>query len=357
MRKWTASLSCLATIFGILLATTGSAVAQGTGGTNITTSPVSADLTGQPGKSVSTTLQVENNEPTPVEINIQLETFKASGTNGQAQIFPAPAKSDFIKWVHFSQTSFVAEPNIWVPVTMTINLPSYASLGYYYAVIFKPQSSTVSTNDKSIIKGGNAILVLLDAKTPNTKPQLQLSSFTATKRLYEYLPVSFTVNIANTGNIYLPPTGDIFISKSSSFKSNIADIPINAAGGNILPNSSRVFNLSWSNGFPVFQPKTINGQKIVDKNGNLVQQLQWNFSKANEFRFGKYYAKLVMAYNNGTMDVPVVATLSFWVIPWKILGIAAVVIVLLVVGIYTSGHRLADRTFSKIKFTRKGRNR
>jgi hypothetical protein len=357
MKKWTIPLSGLAIVSGILLATTGSAVAQGLGGSNITTSPVSADLTGQPGSSVSTTLQVENNEPSPVRINVQLETFKAYGTTGQAQIYAAPANADFIKWVHFSQTSFIAQPNIWVPVTMTINLPSYASLDYYYAVVFKPQISTVSTNNKSIIKAGNAILILLDAKTPNAKPQLQLSSFIATKKLYEYLPVNFTVNVANTGNIYLPPTGDIFISKSSTFKTNIVSIPINSDGGNVLPGSSRIFNLSWANGFPVFQPKTINGQKIVDKKGNLIQQLQWNFSNANQFRFGKYYAKIVMAYNNGTMDVPVEATLSFWVIPWKILSIAAVVVVLMVIGLYTSGHRIADRTFRKLITSRKDRNR
>src|SRR5581483_5481672 len=149
MRKWSSSLTTFVGVLGMLFMATGSAFAQGTGGTNITTSPVSADLTGKPGSTVSTTLQVENNEPNPVTIDVQLETFKAYGTSGQAQIYSAPANADYIKWVHFSQTSFVAQPNIWVPVTMIINLPSYASLGYYYAVVFKPQVSTISTNDRS----------------------------------------------------------------------------------------------------------------------------------------------------------------------------------------------------------------
>lgn len=357
MRKRSTLFAVLAVVAGIVTANICSVFAQGISGTNITTSPVSADLTGKPGSSVSTTLQIENNAPNPVTINVQLETFKAYGTSGQAQIYSAPANADYIKWVHFSKTSFVAQPNIWVPVTMTINLPAYASLGYYYAVVFKPQVSTVSTNDKSIIKAGNAILVLLDAQTADARPQLQLANFIATRKLYEYLPVSFSINIKNTGNIYLPPTGDLFISKDNTFKTNIATIPLNAAGGNVLPGSSRIFNLNWTNGFPVFRPKAINGQKIVDKKGNLVQQLQWNFSNANNFRFGKYYAKLVMAYNNGSMDVPVVATLSFWVIPWKILSIAAIVLVLLVIGLYTSGHRIADRTYRKIKVAGKDRTR
>lgn len=355
MRKWSKSLTALVTVCGLVLATNGLANAQGTNGTNITTSPVSASLTGIPGSSVSTTLQVQNNEPTPVRINVQLETFKAYGASGQAQIYPAPANADFMKWVSFSQTTFVAQPNLWVPVTMTINLPKYASLGYYYAVVFKPQVATVSAKNNSIIKSGNAILVLLDAKTANANPQLQLASFVATKKLFEYLPVSFSINVRNSGNIYLPPNGDIFISKSSNFKSDIATIPINPAGGNVLPESNRVFNLTWDNGFPVFEAKTINGQKVVDAKGNQVQQLQWNFSQANNLRFGKYYAKLVMTYNDGTREIPVVATLSFWVIPWKLLSVVAVIVVLLVIGLYTSGHRIADRTFNKLKQVRKGK--
>ena len=356
MSTWRRSLATVITVCAVVFGTTGSALAQGTNGTNITTSPVSAALSGKPGSTVTTTLQVENNEAVPVKIDVQLETFKAYGTSGQAQIYQAPANADYIKWVHFSQTTFVAQPNIWVPVTMTISLPKYASLGYYYAVVFKPEVTTASANDKSIIKAGNAILVLLDAQTANADPQLQLSSFTATKKLFEYLPVNFNVNIKNSGNIYLPPSGDIFISKSSSFKNNITTIPLNAAGGNVLPDSSRVFNLSWINGFPVFQPKTINGQKIVDKKGQLVQQLQWNFSQANDLRFGKYYAKLVMVYNNGSREIPVEATLSFWVIPWKILSIAVIILILIIIGLYTSGHKLADRMFRSVKEARKGRS-
>lgn len=356
MRTWRRSFAAVITVCAVVFGTAGSVVAQGTNGTNITTSPVSAALSGKPGSTVTTTLQVENNEAVPVKIDVQLETFKAYGTSGQAQIYAAPANADYIKWVHFSQVSFEAQPNIWVPVTMTINLPKYASLGYYYAVVFKPEVTTASTNDKSVIKAGNAILVLLNAQTANANPQLQLASFTATKKLFEYLPVNFTVNIKNSGNIYLPPTGDIFISKSSSFKNNIATIPLNAAGGNVLPASSRVFNLSWDDGFPVFKPKTINGQKLVDKKGQLIQQLQWNFSNANDLRFGKYYAKLVMAYNNGSRDIPVEATLSFWVIPWKILSVVAIVLVLIIIGLYTSGHKLADRMFRSVKEARKGRS-
>jgi hypothetical protein len=325
----------------LLLPTSAFAASQGS---NITTSPVSVDLTARPGSSVTTTLQVENNASTPVPMNIQLETFKAYGTNGQAQILKPTAGDTYINWVHFSKTSFVATPGVWVPVQMTITLPNTAALGYYYAVMFRPGVSAIPGANTNVVKASNAILVLLDAQSGNAQPHIAVTSFTADKKLYEYLPATFSVDVRNTGNIYLPPSGDIYISKSSAFNKVIATIGVNSTLGNVLPGSSRDFVQQWSNGFPLFVPKTIDGQRVTNKQGKLLEQLRWNFSQAQTFRFGKYYARLALVYNNGKRDVPIQATLSFWVIPWKLLLIVLVVVAVLGVGLYSTGRKIVKRT-------------
>jgi hypothetical protein len=324
-------------------------------GTNITTSPISTSLTGKPGQSITTTLEMENNESSPIPIQVQLEKFRADGTNGQAQIMAGTASDVFLSWAHLSRTSFIAQPGAWSPVKLTINLPKTASLGYYYAVIFKPQTTLLPGQKTSNnIKSGNAILILVDANSGNAHPKLAVASFTATKKLYEYLPAEFSVEIHNTGNIYLPPAGDIYISRSSTGNDPITTIPINPNIGNVLPGTSRIFQQAWSNGFPVFVPKTVNGQKVTDKKGRVIEQLQWNFSQADKLRFGKYYAKMVMVYNNGLIDVPVDATLSFWVIPWKLLTIVVLVLVLVAVGLFVSGRKVAARA---VRLTQKVRKR
>jgi len=58
----------------------------------------------------------------------------------------------------------------------------------------------------------------------------------------------------NTGNIHLTPSGTIFISRDH--KHNLASLDVNASAGNILPNSNRIFQVNWDNGFPVFVTKT-----------------------------------------------------------------------------------------------------
>ena len=274
---------------GDIFASTVLAAGQGSG---ITTSPVSADLTAKPGSGVTTTLQVENNSPQPVAMTIELDTFRAYGTNGQAQIFTTRPGDASLSWVHFSKTSFIAQSGVWTPVQMTIDLPKDAGLGYYYAVLFKPKAQAKSPAHTNVVKGYNAILVLLDADNGNAHPRVDVTSFAADHKLYEYLPANFSVSVRNSGNIFLPPTGNIFISKSSNFNHVIDTLAINPGHGDVLPGSSRVFNGQWNDGFPIFTPETLAGQPVTDKNGKAIDQLKWNFSNANKLRFGKYYAKL-----------------------------------------------------------------
>lgn len=333
-------------VLGAVLTSTGTAAAAtvALGGVNLTTSPVATSLIGKPGSSSSTTLQVQNNTAVAETINIGLETFHAYGTAGAAQMMPFPKNDPTAKWVHFSENSFVAQPGVWNSIKMTVDLPANAGLGYYYAVIFKPQISAIEQKLGSAIKGGNAVLVLVNALSGNERPQITVTNFSADKKLYEYLPANFSITIKNTGNIFLAPTGDIYISKSSNFANSIDTLPVNESEGNVLAGTSRVFTQQWANGFPLFVPKTVDGEKITNKKGQLEQTLQWNFANANKFRFGEYYAKLVMVYNNGSFDVPIDATISFWVIPWKILSVVLVVLILVCIGLFGIGRKVAART-------------
>ena len=269
----------------------------------LTTTPVSLDLHIAPGTQTSSTLQFKNSSSVALPVNMQVQVFGAYGSSGQAAITKPKPSDPSTSWVSFSPSSFTAQPNVWTAVKMTINLPKTASLGYYYAVIFKPTIPTTTPQARSTsVKGSNAILVLVDSASGNEKKSISVANFSANKHVYEYLPVNFSVTLHNSGNIYLAPSGDIFISRNSDMSHSIATIPFNSSGANILPSSNRVFKNSWTDGFPVFVAKTINGQPVFDKKGDPIYSLNWDFSKANKFRFGKYYAQLTISYNDGTAN-------------------------------------------------------
>jgi len=310
---------------------------------NLTTSPLPILLSTKPGTSVTTDLRVQNSSSDPATIKVELKKFRANGVTGSPEILPRASGDSYFDWVHFSQTSFYAQPGQWTTIKMTVDVPTTAAFGYYYAVIFSQNTTgTAPTASKpgSKVNAGTAILVLLNARAPGEKEQLSVTKFSATHKLYEYLPATFNVMVRNTGNIYTAPSGTIFIKKGSS---TVAQLDINPGNGNILPGTSRQFSASWSDGFPVFKPKLVDGQVTTDKKGNQVMSLSWDFSHANHLRFGHYTAHLVAVYNNGTSDVPIQGDVSFWVVPWKLIPVILILVVLIGLGLWTSANGLLKR--------------
>jgi hypothetical protein len=328
--------ACLVLLFASVFTPAVHAAGNTSTGSVLTTSPVSVDLVGKPGSTTSTNLEVQNNGTRPITVNVKLDEFKAGNDNGRASIFTPPANDPSTTWVHFSKESFVAEPGVWNQVAMTINVPKTAAYGYYYAVLFEPDTSVSGLhNTTNKVKGANAVFVLLDAHIPGEKNTLQVTGFRSDKSVYQYLPASFSVTIRNTGNIFTVPQGDIFISRTSNGAA-MASMAINSGQGNILPGTNRIFSAKWNDGFPVYVTMRIDGQIVSDKNGKPVQQLHWNAGSISKFRFGKYYAHLVLVYKNGSgQDVPVSAVVSFWVIPWALLGVLLIVLVLVLFGVWT----------------------
>lgn len=319
----------LASPLTALAATPPVSVANPTGGTsNLTTSPITADLLIKPGETKTTTLQVKNNGDKALSIGVEVKTFKANGTNGQASILTPTITDPTLSYVRFSRTTFTAQPGVFTPIEMTISLPADAELGYYYAVLFKPvlpTPATISTNKFTL---SNAILVLVDTGSANEARKLTIGNFGASKKLYEYLPATFKINVRNEGNIYVAPRGVLTISRSGESAQSIASLDFNKPLGRVLPASSRDFTVNWSDGFPKYVTKTINGQPVPGKDGKQQSELKFNFADTDKFRIGKYHARLVMVYNNGQRDIPLYANVSFWVIPWKIIFLLILFILL-----------------------------
>lgn len=304
-------------------------------GTTITTSPISLELANKPGSSLTSVLQVRNNSTQAINILVKPELFQALGDNGQARIYPAPPGDPSITWVHFSQSSFIAQPGVWTKTTMTIDLPSTAAYGYYFAILFEPQPVLNILNPATNkVKGANAILVLADAQAPGQTQQLQVASFSSVKSTYEYVPATFNIKVYNSGNIYTAPTGDVYISRTKNGPI-IDTLDINSGLGNVLPETSRIFSVNWANGFPDYVDKRVNGQIVLAKNGLPQTRLDWNISKVSDFRYGRYYAHLVLVYNNGIRDIPISSYVSFWVIPWLLILIFLVVALLILFSLFT----------------------
>ena len=312
-----------------------SALAAADPGLNLTTSPLPINLITDPGTTVTADLRVRNDGAKTESLKVGLLKFGAYGDQGKPRLLAREAGDDYFDWVKFSRTTFDAPPGVWQTIKMTINVPKTAAFGYYYAVTFS--LADLGTPDagkrEAAIAGSAATLVLLEARSPNAKRQIDISEFNTDHGMYEFLPTDFKVNLRNNGNVHVVPRGTIFISQDEH---DVGSVDINTDRGNILPASNRVFTGQWSDGFPTYRVKEVDGKAVVDKKGNEVLELKWDLTQLSKLRVGKYTAHLLMAYDDGKRDVPIEAEVSFWVIPWRIIGVGLLVVVLLGAGVWAT---------------------
>jgi hypothetical protein len=305
-------------------------------GINLTTSPLPINLSVNPGQSVSTSLRIQNAASTTQKIKVSLMKFSAYGETGKPALQDRAPGDDYFDWVSFSPSSFSAPPKQWMSVKMTIAAPKTAAFGYYYAVVFSPADQNPTGKGNKFI-GSTAILVLLDVKSPNAKRSAKVVDFKTDKKTYEFLPVSFSVRLHNDGNVHLLPAGTIYIKRGSK---QVAALPFNTQHGNILPNSYRVYTTAWNDGFPVYVDKTQDGRVVLDSHDQPVKELKWDFTRLPHLKFGHYTANLLAVYDNGSRDVPMEASVSFWVVPWRIIGFVIIVGGLALIGLWSSGRNI-----------------
>ncbi len=324
------SLALIGLVAGLLFGGQAHAAAP-RGGFNIITSPLPIKLSTPPGRTVTTELRMKNQGTSAEGIKVGLMKFGATGENGVPDLFNLSPKDTYASWVSFSPSRFVAQPGVWQTVKMTINVPADAGLGYYLAVTFS-RDATLDQKGATNLNGSVATLVLLNVESANEKRQLQIVSFTADHNLFEYLPVNFNIRLHNPGNIYIAPAGNIFINRGGK---QVAVLVFNPAGGSVLPASNRLYTQPWSDGFPVFKPISVNHKPITDGKGKPKMSLKWNFADLNKFRFGHYTAKLLVVYNNGQEDVPLQASVSFCVMPWKLMLLILIILAVVGYGIWS----------------------
>jgi hypothetical protein len=304
-----------------------------TDGINLQISPLPIELNAKPGTNAHSDLRVRNVGNKTEKLQVRLLAV-SEDDNGEVHLTNPSPTDEWVKWVSFDRQTFDAPSNQWQTVKMSVNVPRSAAFGYYFAVEYLRANEVAPQPGKAVARGAVATFILLNAETAGAKREAQVTNFTADKKSYEFLPAGFSVKVRSTGNVHVAPHGNIFIAKGGK---QVGVVDVNANRGNILPKGSRFFDAAWQDGFPVYQVKNgPDGQPLLDKKGQPQKSLRWDFSHANRLRSGHYTAHLVMVYDNGSRDVPMEATVSFWVIPWRVIGILLVVAIFVAVGLWST---------------------
>jgi len=201
-----------------------------------------------------------------------------------------------------------------------------AGFSYSFALLISRQANTKAAAGTRLIKGSVAVFTLVNVDRPGATSNLSVSSFSTSKHVYDYLPTTFSIKFKNTGNTIAQPYGNIFVQRGKDAKVPLATLDVNENKGYILPGTERTITASWGDGFPVY--------KSTLANGSTTQKLTWNWGQLSKLRIGKYTAHLVAVYSQAGRDVPIEGSVSFWVIPWKILLVLLAVVLLVLFALF-----------------------
>jgi hypothetical protein len=261
-------------------------------------------LTADPGQTIKTTISLRDVSSTPLIVTNEVNDFTAAGLDGTPQLMideETAGPYSLKEWVS-PISQILLKPREVKQVPVTINVPADASPGAHYGVIRFTGTPPELEDTGVSLSASLGALVLLKVNGA-VKEELSLAKFFATHNdkpgpLFEGMPIKFSTHIKNTGNMFEAPTGNIKIK--NMFGKTIAAVNINLNKNNILPDSTREFT--------GLLDKSVIGDKML---------------------FGRYTAQLKLTYgtNKKTLD----GTLSFWVIPYKLIGGG---IALLVIGFF-----------------------
>lgn len=279
-----------ATVFAVV---NSSKAAKGTGQA-LEIAPPIIEVTGNPGQTIQTKLYLRDISSGPLIVSNQINDFVAKGDSGVPQIIFNTKTSD-----PYSLRTFIAplpqlllQPQQLKLLPISIHIPANASPGGHYGVIrFTGTSPSLNGQTGVSLSASLGALILL---TVNGKlvEQLSTQSFTVSQNgnkpsnFFQSDPFTFNELIRNSGNVHVQPTG--LLTLKDMFGHTVVQMNINEAQGNILPGSARLFTQQLS-------PVNVSNKRF----------------------FGRYTASFKLTY--GSPAKTVTGTVSFWVIPVKLI--------------------------------------
>lgn len=289
----------------------------------LTISPpvIEADI--DPGSVYEDVIKVFNETDREVAVYTSTSNFAAKdkeGEEGEPRFLAPEEKSgDLADWIEIEKGPILLRSQEKRTVPFKINVPASADPGGRYAAIFfgnKP--SDIEGNAVVGLTGKLGSLVLLkingDVAEDGEVFEFGLKD---KKKFYEYMPEEFFFRFRNFGTVHLKPQGSLIIKDMAGRIYGEIEANKTNSGGNVLPGTTRRYDiLRNKNPLEGFSGKNFWEKAMIEK---------------DNFAFGRYEAVLDLSY--GTEGKKIRSALFFWVFPWHLMLVSAIVIIVLVIAL------------------------
>lgn len=224
------------------------------------------------------------------------ENFEANGDTGTPNF--VPGKEGLAGWMA-TDASVILNPGEEKTIPFTIRVPSNARPGGHFAALFWGTNPTTSSTNNISVGARIGMLVLLrvsgDVKEEGGISEVDTESGEV---LFSSLPVTLTYTFNNAGDDRLNPKGSIIIRNLFGIK--VKELNANPSDGNILPQSSRKYKVTW-------------GEEI-EKKGFFRSA----FYELKHFAIGPYKVTINLTYG-AKEELTDKASKYIWFLPWQLL--------------------------------------
>lgn len=278
--------------------------------------PPRLEVTANPGQVVTKEIKIRNDSAVEKIITINVKDFIVTDDSGTPiqldnnSALQSQNRWAASSWIQISNTNLKLKPGETKALALTVLVPDNALPGGHYAMILSTPNTEATLNQTSAVIQANVGTLVYITVPGNIKQNAVIKNFSA-PFFSEYGPIDFKSTIANFSDIHITPAGSINIKNWLGGKT--ATLKLDTT--NIFPYTSRDFQ-------------------------NTLK---------NRWLFGRYQAQLQAVY--GTNGSTVLATLYFWVIPWRliILIITAIAIIIALILINKDRFRKNETQVSQLE--------
>lgn len=257
-------------------------------------SPALVELNAEKGKTYTLKVKVTNVTLTKLVYSTSVNDFESKDETGSPSVLldsNLPSSASVVDWVS-TDPEFTLDTREAREITATVTVPGDAEPGGHYGVIrFSGRAPELESSGVGLA-ASTGMLLLIRVSGDITESASLASFYTANSgnqtSFFETPPVEFITRIKNDGNIHVKPTGNIEVR--DAFGNSVASIPINDTKSNVLPGSIRRFETEYK----------------------------------SDWMFGMYTADLTLGY--GTTGQAITNTITFWVIPYKLVLVCLLVL-------------------------------
>lgn len=264
-------------------------------------SPTLIERSAEPGDTIQTEVIISNLSDSEQTYYLFVKNISGVRDNGSPIYAPEGAEKtgyEMSEWaaLGFEEITLASEADVVLPIT--INVPSDASPGSHFGgVIVSLEPPRLRRVGAGV--GFEVTNIISLRIAGDILESAQIRSFATDRFIYGSPVVDFTARVENKGNVLVRPIGPLEVT--NMFGERVANLVFNDALGGVFPRTVREFKYTW------------------EDEGTA---------------FGRYDARLTLAYGEPSSRKTVTAVTTFWVFPMNIIKPAAIALVVVLASAY-----------------------